>query len=199
MRNLRKSVDNCEKPRYNNVEICVFYEFLFNYKGVIKMDKLLFSSKGVKSSARIMPIIVGLFLTIASIPLFSFAIKLGDSYWLTSKEEKQIALFLILGFVALVDGLLNILGGILLGKNEINVYDTHIRGVSVELIFSLPIQKSFNLKYSQIDNVQLLGNATQSVGIIIYAGSQKYTIKTSKDPNQLLSTINNMIDAQKNI
>jgi hypothetical protein len=106
-------------------------------------------------------------------------------------KEKQ-TMFYILGYLLLVCGILDFIGGILLNQNQIRIYDDHIEGTSVDVNI-VPIKKTFSLQYSQINEVQVLNSAALTLGIRIMTGSEKYKLQLKENPQKIVDIINNQI------
>jgi hypothetical protein len=134
---------------------------------------------------------MGIILFAIGIFSVTYAGSMRVSGWMHDSKEKQ-TMFYILGYLLLVCGILDFIGGILLNQNQIRIYDDHIEGTSVDVNI-VPIKKTFSLQYSQINEVQVLNSAALTLGIRIMTGSEKYKLQLKENPQKIVDIINNQI------
>lgn len=157
------------------------------------MSNYIYKSSGSPKGLLIIRIFIGLFL------VFFGAIILASSTTKSSPVLGQLIrsnnkqFFLILGIVAFIGGIIEIINCITINKSSLTVYSDHIEGVAASL--SIPTTKPFNFSYSNIESISLDKRGVNAM-ITIFSCGTKFSVLINGDAsnayNAIMKAKNNM-------
>lgn len=170
---------------------------IFESKGCPKKQTILYLSCGIVS------IIGGIFFVLLSnakhrasaVQAYTPYGKLinsstiGGGYVLSEDSRKT---FMILGFIAIILGILMISNLQVLKKSTFTVYEGYVEGVQYVPLFIVNIKREFHLEYDQVVEVQISQGSFGQVARVVTKG-ERYDIILAEDGEEGIAYIREKI------
>lgn len=157
------------------------------------MGKLLFESKGIAKKARVIFMVcgavlacIGIFMIVVANEKRKSYMGYGETYVLGDDGRTSLQL---LGIIFVVLGALTFFNTLAMNKSYLKIYENGIVGVSVIGLFLFNLKKEYDLKYSEIEKVQLNHNQMYGDTITVWSHWERYGLMVEKDANRAVEMI----------
>lgn len=163
------------------------------------MGKLLFESKGIAKKGKAIFAVCSVVLFVLGVIFVIIANKkrrsymgYGETYVLSDSGRNGMQL---MGIIIAVLGVLFFCNMLSMNKSYLRIYENGILGMSVAGLVLFNLKKEYDLKYSEIEKVQLNHNQMYGDTITVWAHGERYGLMIEKDANRALEMIQRGMDA----
>lgn len=157
------------------------------------MGQLLFESRGIAKKAKLIftvcsavLAVIGFFLIIVANEKRRSYMGYGETYVLGDNGRRNLQL---LGIIVVVFGVLAFFNTLAMNKSYLKIYENGIVGVSVIGLFLFNMKKECDLKYSEIEKVQLNHNQMYGDTITVWSHWERYGLMVERDAERAVEMI----------